>query len=506
MVFNSYQFILVFLPVVYGGFLIAHRYGGWPMAFKWLAVVSLVYFGMWGLPLLAVLVGSLMFNYTAGTVIACLGGHPKVARNALLGSIGVNLALLGYLKYTNFFIDVLNQASGAGFSHVPLMASIGVSFFTFVQIGYLIDAYNGQLLPTSFSRYVVFAAFFPCVTAGPLVLQRELMEQLQDRKDPAFDFHRLVTGLTMFGMGLFKKVALADSIAPFANTVFDSVAAGGSADFASSWIGTACYALQLYFDFSGYSDMAIGLGCMFGIKLPLNFDSPFKAVNISDFWRRWHMTMTRLFTNFIYSSLATNGMRAAIMAKSGRARKFVQATAIPVIVTFLVAGIWHGAGWTFVVYGLMHGIAIAINLAWREFRLPKLPAPVGWALTMSVVLSGLVIFRAPDLGTAVEILARMWGLGALGLVDATMPVATLDAVRSTSMIILLGAIVLLLPNTQQILHKYWVSSDEKPATAAWAAGLLSWRPAFAGALAMGFALTIALTSIGADSKFLYYQF
>jgi D-alanyl-lipoteichoic acid acyltransferase DltB (MBOAT superfamily) len=506
MVFNSYQFILIFLPVTYLAFLLAHRLGGWPWAINLLAAASLAFYGLFGIPLLVVLAGSILFNYTAGTVISCLGAHPKVARNALFGAIGANLVLLGYLKYTNFLIDVATQVTGIGIDHAELIVPIGVSFFTFVQIGYLIDAYNGQLIPTSFGRYIVFSAFFPCVTAGPLVLQREMMEQMAERKDPAFDLNRLVIGLTMFGMGLFKKVALADSIAPFANTVFDGVGGGGTADLATAWLGALCYALQLYFDFSGYSDMAIGLGYMFGIRLPLNFDSPFKATNISDFWRRWHMTMTRFFTSYIYSALAMNGMRAAIASGASPGRKFLQAAAIPVVVTFLVAGIWHGAGWTFVIYGLIHGVAIAVNLAWRDFQMPKIPAVLGWALTMCVVLSGLVVFRAHDLATAGTILAHMWGLGELGLAGQVAPVAGLDIVRSTSMIILLGAIVLLLPNTQQILHRYWVSSDEKPAAAAWAAGLLTWRPAFAGAVAMGFALTVALTSIGADSSFLYYQF
>jgi hypothetical protein len=184
----------------------------------------------------------------------------------------------------------------------------------------------------------------------------------------------------------------------------------------------------------------------------------------------------------------------------------MRAGAIPVIVTFVVAGVWHGAGWTFLVYGLLHGVAIAINLAWREFQLPRLPVIVGWTLTMSVVASGLVVFRAPDLAVAGTILGNMWGLGKLGLVDHYAPVADLDTVRAASMIVLLGAIVLLLPNTQQMLHRYWLSSDEKPKNVALAAGLLSWRPALAGAVAMGFAFTLALGSIGSNTQFLYYQF
>ena len=214
----------------------------------------------------------------------------------------------------------------------------------------------------------MFGAFFPCVTAGPLVMHREIIEQLEQRSGSAFNMRCLVTGLTMFGMGLFKKVALADSISPFADTVFDGVAAGGTADLLTAWIGATAYALQLYFDFSGYSDMALGIAFIFGIRLPLNFDSPFKATNISDFWRRWHITMTRFFTNYVYS--AHGNERHAQGHEPWRRQavaRFLRAAAVPSIVTFLIAGIWHGAGWNMVVYGVVHGLAIAICLGWREF-------------------------------------------------------------------------------------------------------------------------------------------
>jgi D-alanyl-lipoteichoic acid acyltransferase DltB (MBOAT superfamily) len=316
----------------------------------------------------------------------------------------------------------------------------------------------------------------------------------------------LVTGLTMFGMGLFKKVALADSISPYADSVFNNVAAGATPDLMTAWIGALAYALQLYFDFSGYSDMALGIAFIFGIRLPLNFDSPFKASNISDFWRRWHITMTRFFTNYVYSGLAMNGMRASMTAGNGRVGRFLRAAAIPSIITFMVAGVWHGAGWNMVVYGIVHGVAIAICLGWREFSGIALPRSIGWALTMSVVLSALVIFRAPDLGSAGTILANMWGLGSLGLGAAPQAIAGLDAGRAVSMIVLQGAIVLLLPNTQQILHKDWISSDQMPSTAAIEAGLLAWRPALAGAFVMAIAYTVSFTSMGSGTTFLYYQF
>jgi D-alanyl-lipoteichoic acid acyltransferase DltB (MBOAT superfamily) len=505
-IFTSFEFILIFLPLAYAGFILAHRLWSWSGAIKFLAAASLVFYGMWGVPLLLVLAGSILFNYTAGTLISGLSGQREQARNLLIGSIAANLALLGYLKYTNFLIDVANQLTGAGLDHSILPLSIGVSFFTFIQIGYLIDAYNGQQVRGDLSRYIVFSAFFPCVTAGPLVLQREIMEQLDNPKHEAFEIRRAAIGLTMFGMGLFKKVVLADSIAPYADQVFNGVAQGVAVDAATAWIGSTCYALQLYFDFSGYSDMALGLGLLFGIKLPLNFDSPFKATNISDFWRRWHMTMTRFFTNYIYSGLAMKGMRRSAGGNATPFQKYLRVGAIPAIVTFLVAGVWHGAGWTFVVYGLIHGLAIATFLGWREFGGIKLPAPVGWALTMAVVISGLVVFRAADLSTAGTILANMWSLGLVEVAQSGAMIAGFDLPRAASLIVLLGAITLLLPNTQQMLHRDWPSSDSKPSDVALNAGLLAWRPALTSAVIISGAYISALTLIGSGSNFLYYQF
>ncbi len=503
MFFTSYPFILGFLPVTFLGFVLAHRIGGWNWAINFLGAASLAFYGMFGIPLLLILLGSIVFNYTIGSVISCLKENPVVSRNALFVSIALNLGMLGYLKYTNFLIDVTNQMAGTGFAHLDMVVPIGVSFFTFIQIGYLIDAYNGQLIRHDFGRYVLFSAFFPCVTAGPLVLQREMMEQLDNPKHRAFDLRRLIVGLTMFGMGLFKKVVLADSIAPFANQVFDGAAHGVHIDAATSWIGALCYALQLYFDFSGYSDMAVGLGTIFGIKLPLNFDSPFKATNISDFWRRWHMTMTRFFTNYIYSGLAMNGMRNSAKWRLGVAGRFFLVAAMPSIVTFMVAGVWHGSGWTYIIYGLMHGFAIAAFLAWREFAGIKLPSVVGWALTMATVVSGLVMFRSVDVSTAGNLLANMWGLGSF---DFSASLLGVDVARACSMIVLLGAVTQLLPNTQQILHHDWPTSDVKPNTTALDAGLLAWRPSFGSAFVTAAIYTVALTSIGAGSNFLYYKF
>ncbi|MDH3741250.1 MAG: MBOAT family protein, partial [Hyphomicrobiales bacterium] len=349
------------------------------------------------------------------------------------------------------------------------------------------------------------ATFFPCVTAGPLVLQREIFDQMKERTDTALDFSRISAGLTMFSIGLFKKVVLADSIAPYANTAFNGVAGGQSIDIITAWSGAVAYTLQLYFDFSGYSDMALGLGAIFGIILPLNFNSPFKALNISDFWQRWHMTMTRFFTNYVYSPLAISGMRRAMADRYGPLRNYLVSGAWPIIFTMFVAGIWHGSGWVFVLYGLLHGCAIAVNNAWKQFNMPALPPLLSWLLTMSVVVSGLVIFRAADVPTALTILSSMWGISGL-MNEIGTPMVTLTLNELLPMILVFGAIVLLAPNAQEILRHHWISSSPQPEKVGRLAEKFAWRPAFGWACASSIAFVVTFTNIAADSSFLYYQF
>ncbi|MFY0615396.1 MAG: MBOAT family protein [Hyphomicrobiaceae bacterium] len=506
MPFHSYEFVLGFLPVSYLLFLLAYQLGGWPMAIRALGGVSLAYYSQFGLEPVVVLAISVAFNFALGRLLIEFSSKQRSRAGALLvAGVVANLAILGYFKYSNFFIDTVNQVGGTGFSHLQIILPIGISFFTFIQIGYLIEAYNGEAERQPFSRYLVFATFFPCIAAGPLVLQREMFGQMDGRDDRAFNPRRLAAGLTLFAMGLCKKCFLADSIAPYADTVFNGVGSGMAVSTLTAWAGALCYTLQLYFDFSGYSDMALALGLIFGLKLPLNFNSPFKASNISDFWRRWHMTMTRFFTNFIYTPLAMNGMRRSMGAQGGQLSRYVQTAAVPAIVTFLIAGIWHGDGWTFVIYGLIHGFAIAIYLGWRELKLMVLPTPVAWGLTMAVVVTGLVVFRADSLATATTMLGSMWApslnptFGAAALVE-------LDLRKAIAFIVLLGSIVLLLPNTQQILHGDWVSVDSMPPETASETGAVKWRPEPLQAVAASIVCCLALTSLGASSAFLYYQF
>ena len=505
MTFSSFEFLLVFLPLCYAGFLLVHRLWGWSAVFPYLGVASLVFYAQWSLALAAILAASATANLLISKIMTARLEKGESARGLLLFAVTANLVALGYFKYLNFFIDTLNSAGGVGIPNLDIILPIGISFYTFIQIGYLVEISNGQAKAPTAGRYILFACFFPCVTAGPLVLQKEMFDQMGDRDDAAFSPWRVSVGLTMFGMGLFKKVVLADSIAPFADTAFSGVMAGAVIGPVEAWIGSLCYALQLYFDFSGYSDMAVGLGYLFGIRLPLNFNSPFKARSIIDFWRRWHMTMTRFFTNYIFTPTAMKHRRKAMAGDYGPWKKFLATAAWPVIFTFLIAGVWHGAGWSFVVYGLIHGFALAVNQGWREFKMPSLSPVVGWVLTMSVVVSGLVVFRAPDLATSGAILASMWGFSFLfdfGAADAV----SLDIPFAVGLITIYGTIVLLLPNTQEILRRYWVSSDPQPEATKSLLPWLMWRPSRTWAVAAALVLVIAFTMMGNNTSFLYYKF
>ncbi|MGI9379876.1 MAG: MBOAT family O-acyltransferase [Methyloligellaceae bacterium] len=505
MSFSSYEFILVFLPAAFLITYLAHRIGGWDTAIPVLGVISVLFYSFFGTVLVLVLILSVLINYQIGNMLISMNGRKGSGYLLAFGIIG-NLFALGYFKYTNFAIDIVNQFSGGEFSHLNILLPVGVSFFTFIQTGYLIEAYGGQVKKPGLSKYLLFATFFPCVTAGPLVLQKEIFEQLDNRKSRFIEPQRIIVGLTIFAIGLFKKVVIADSIAPYANTVFDRVADGQLVTMAAAWLGSLAYTIQLYFDFSGYSDMAIGIGLIFGLKLPLNFNSPLKATSISDFWRRWHMTMTRFFTNYVFSPLAMNGMRRALGDRYGHFRKYTVTAGGPVIVTFLVAGIWHGAGWTFVVYGLIHGFALAIDHAWREFNGIKLPNFLGWALTMSVVVSGLVVFRAADLDVATHILATMWGVAQLipNTIDASIAVyVEFDKRMAATFILLFGTIILAAPNSQELMRGIWKQDelDRKEFE-----GMPIWKPSPMWSIATALVLLVGITSMGDNSAFLYYQF
>jgi alginate O-acetyltransferase complex protein AlgI len=510
MLFHSPEFIFGFLPLCFLGFVGVHRLWGRQPALLWLAGASLVFYGQWSAALAGLLLGSILFNFGAARLLLARAASRRTARPLLLGALAANLALLGYFKYANFFIDNINLIGGSSISHLNVILPVGISFYTFIQIGFLVEVYNGQVSQIRFSHYLLFGTFFPCITAGPIILQSDVLPQFANARPMRLDGTRVAVALTVFGIGLFKKLLLADAIAPFANGVFDAAGSGAPVVTALAWIGALAYTLQLYFDFSGYSDMALGLAYLFGFKLPLNFNSPLKACSIADFWRRWHMTMTRFFTNYLYAAIALPMMRRAMRNSYGRGARFLATTAMPVTATFVLAGLWHGAGWNFVVFGLIHGLALAVSHAWREAGFRALPRLCGWLLTMAVVVAGLVFFRAADVPTALALISSMLGITAAeaGSIAAVSEVArsVIDPNAALLWIVGLGAIVLTCPNTQELMSRHWFSSDPQPDAACFLPSWLLWRPTPGWAAVSAIVLAAALGSISSQATFLYYRF
>jgi|SaaInlStandDraft_6_1057023.scaffolds.fasta_scaffold27026_2 alginate O-acetyltransferase complex protein AlgI len=331
MLFNSYIFIFLFLPIVLLGFHLIGKQGHHRVAIAWLVGVSLFFYGWWNPAYLGLMLVSILFNYGVGV---SLGRTPRKLskKPVLIFGVVVNLALLGYFKYANFFVDSLNSITGTNIVLLQVILPLAISFFTFQQIAYLIDAWRGETKEYNFLHYCLFVTFFPQLIAGPIVHHKEMLPQFA--KDVVYKLRskHIAIGLTVFSIGLFKKVVLADGVSVYATPMFDAAEAGVLLTFFEAWGGALAYSFQLYFDFSGYSDMAIGLARMFGIRLPLNFNSPYKATSIIDFWRRWHITLSRFLRDYLYIPLGGSRCR-------GEPRRFIN-----VMVTMVLGGLWHGAG------------------------------------------------------------------------------------------------------------------------------------------------------------------
>jgi alginate O-acetyltransferase complex protein AlgI len=405
MLFNSAEFIFMFLPVVLLVFYMIGSFGNHRVAISWLVGASLFFYGWWNPAYLGLMLGSILFNYAMGTVLVGGKGGPH-ARFMLAVGVACNLAILGYFKYANFFVDNFNVVSGSSYHLETIILPLAISFFTFQQITFLVDASRGETREYNFLHYSLFVTFFPQLIAGPIVHHREMLPQFA--KDSIYRVNQssLAIGLVIFFLGLFKKVVLADGVAAYATPVFDAAESGVVITFFEAWAGALAYTFQLYFDFSGYSDMAIGIARMFNINLPLNFYSPYKAVNIIEFWRRWHMTLSRFLRDYLYFPLGGN--------RKGQPRRYVN-----LMITMLLGGLWHGAGWTFVAWGFMHGVFLVINHAWHGVRrffgsdpgsLGFTGRSVAWLITFLSVVVSWVMFRAESFESATNVLQGMAGM------------------------------------------------------------------------------------------------
>jgi alginate O-acetyltransferase complex protein AlgI len=406
MVFSDPLFLAGLLPASLVIFYVIRTYVGGTAAVWTLLGLSMVFYAYWSVLFLGLLLFQIAVNYAAGYRI-----ETAPYRALLPLAIVFNLGLLGYFKYRNFFLDNVGNLIGVRFYLTALVVPLGISFHTFQQIAMLVDIKNKQERLPPFLNYVLFVLFFPQLIAGPIVLHREMGKQVAALRDGAQSgLESFGPGVVIFVFGLFKKVCLADNISHYADLAFMP---NQPLMMLDAWAGSIAYMLQLLFDFSGYSDMAIGLGLMFGVKLPNNFLVPYTATSMTEFWKRWHITMTRFFTMYVYMRLWMRFRRwlrrsAFFQKHPNAAVEFIVTVAAPMLITFFLSGLWHGAGWTFICFGLINGVGLVISQAWITAQLPRLPALLGWALTMLTVLVGLVYFRSNDLAQAHYILHQMF--------------------------------------------------------------------------------------------------
>jgi Predicted membrane protein involved in D-alanine export len=503
--FNSIQFLFVFLPITFAGFMLIGRKSD-TLAALWLGCASLAFYAWWNVSFVALLLGSVVLNYSGGRAIAgeIALSRPVRARYILIGVITVDLLLLAYFKYAGFFSAIVDDLFrfSPGFGHVVL--PLGISFFTFTQIAFLVDTYQGKAKEYRIVHYLLFVTYFPHLIAGPILHHKQMMPQFAERKIYKVNWTHIAVGTTIFVMGLSKKVLLADSFATIAAPVFSAVQHGRHAPLIEAWMGALGYTFQLYFDFSGYSDMAIGLSLLFNVRMPLNFNSPYKAVNIIDFWRRWHISLSTFLRDYLYIPLGGN--------RKGKVRRYIN-----LLTTMVLGGLWHGAGWTFVIWGALHGVYLVVNHAFHALK-SQLGIPEGYfgrpgklaglAVTFFAVVVAWVFFRSDSFATASTMLQGMFGIYGLKGATRLTPASTIVASQALMMIAAGSAICWLLPNTQQINRAFNPVCQNIEPPEAWLERL-QWklRPWWQG-VAIGILSAICLLKLSPTqvSEFLYYQF
>ncbi len=493
MLFTTAAFAFVFLPIALLGFFALGHWTGRGAAF-WLFLCSVVFYGYWMPEFTLLLLASIALNFFIGRrITTALTGHASAARLWLVAGLALNLALLAYFKYTNFLLDNLALAMGARNEFERVILPIGISFYTFTQIAFLVDAYRHKVHETDPVHYGLFVTYFPHLIAGPVLHHAQMMPQFADRTIYRFDAGNFVAGLVIFGIGLAKKVVLADGISPYADAVFAPVDAGAAPGTQEAWLAAIAYTLQLYFDFSGYSDMAIGLSWMFNIRLPFNFDSPYRATSISEFWRRWHISLSTFLRDYLYIALGGN--------RKGVARRHVN-----LMTTMLLGGLWHGAGWSFLFWGGLHGAYLIANHAWRAAVGERLGATLdrsrafkvaGWALTVLAVVVAWVFFRAQTFGGAWRMLMAMGGAPAAADPGQLLWNAGLAAPAGMWWCVVLAAIALSPVNSNRIGERVRAAAHRASRHNALLGG---------GALCAAMLLVVVNTARDSVSAFIYFNF
>jgi len=477
MLFNSYIYIFLFLPITLIVYFTLNKFKLIQISKGWLVLASLFYYSYWKPEYLPLILLSMIFNYSIGSTL--LGKENlKINRKLILG-IGIigNIFLLGYFKYFNFLLDNFNSLLHSDFDYMKIILPLAISFFTFQQIAYLVDSYRGETKEYDFLNYALFVTFFPQLIAGPIVHHKEMMPQFEKLRNKIFSHKNFAAGIFLFSIGLFKKAILADTLSGFVGEGYSLV---NSLNFFESWLVMISYALQIYFDFSGYTDMALGASMMFNIFLPQNFNSPYKATSIQDFWRRWHMTLSRFLRDYIYIPLGGN--------KAGKLKTYRN-----LFLTFLIGGLWHGANWTFIIWGAMHGVATVIQRLWQYTKI-RLPGFIGTIITFMFVCFTWAFFRADSLDSGLQMSQNMLGANGFKLPSVYHGHFRLENINSlaffdptnTLYTIILSFGLLFSINSTQITLKF--------------------KPSFLMAVFTSIILIMGISSIGQPSEFLYFNF
>jgi alginate O-acetyltransferase complex protein AlgI len=529
MLFNSHEFLFLFLPATLLGFYLIGR-ASRQAAILWLILTSLIFYGWWR-PINILIIGpSIIINYLVASYLLRLsqrGEQPGWSRAVLLLGILFNVAFLGFFKYADFVYGTINDVFGANLILLHIILPLGISFITFQKIAFLIDVQAGRVKAFTFREYCTFVLFFPQLIAGPIVHYREMMPQFA-ATNCRFDKENFAVGLTLLFLGLFKKAVLADSIAPLITPIYQHSVAAGHTPFVLAWMAAVGFTLQIYFDFSGYTDMALGLGRFFGIKLPPNFNSPLKASSIIDFWINWHMTLTRFLTAYIYNPmvlwLTRRRLAKGLPGFSGRnpaPGAFISLLMVPLITTMFISGLWHGAGYGFIIWGVINGVYLVINHGWRVYAAHRwrnraayvrVMKPAGWLLTFIAATTAMLFFRATTVGSAFDLVKGVFGLNGLALPHGAAAIAATygtDIKHAAMWVAILLFIALICPNTLQILARYEPALGVKPASTAPVLGKLrvpAWGPSLPWAVAVSVVAAIAVFTLGGPSEFLYWQF
>jgi alginate O-acetyltransferase complex protein AlgI len=478
MLFNSYPFIFLFLPIALIGYFALGRLGQLAPVI-WLALASLAFYAASGWPFVALLLASIAFNYAIGWLLIARRLSGRLRMIVLTAGVSGDLLVLGYFKYAGFFAANLNALFSTGLA-VNVLLPVGISFYTFTQIAFLVDAYRGNVARYALPHYALFVTYFPHLIAGPILHHKDMIPQFEAAESKSPNPHLILCGLMIFAIGLFKKTGLADGIQPLVALAFGPI----TPSFDQAWIGVLAYTFQLYFDFSGYSDMAIGISLMFGIFLPLNFNSPYKATSIIDFWRRWHMTLSQFLRDYLYIPLGGN--------RHGRVLRYVN-----LMITMVLGGLWHGAAWTFVAWGALHGVYLCVNHAWNHFgpavspRFARAADIAALMVTFVAVVIAWVFFRADNMTSALSILSRM--------ADPTQIVFGRGEIADAFFVTVYAVIAWFAPNTQAIMGYDHANRTVGETLGAWLK-----RPTFLYVSAA--VLAFGILGIQQHSEFIYFRF